>query len=163
MKLQFERFTLFCQDLEASLRFYRDLLGLVVVEEKVMEGPMAGGLLQLPACRIRVAMLAPDTDAAVIVGLFEISQTALNTLAPPLGKPAYGQAALVLSTERFDALHGALSAAGCRFLTPPLAYPKRIASARSPAGLYREMIVYDPDHVPVSILQIEPLPKETTA
>jgi len=44
-----------------------------------------------------------------------------------------------------------------------LAYPKRTASARSPAGLYREMIVYDPDNVPVSILQIDPLPEETTA
>lgn len=163
MKLQFERFTLFCQDLEASLRFYRDTLGLVVVEEKTLQGPMAGGLLQLPGCRIRIAMLADDSDAAIIIGLFEISQTPLNALAPPLGKPAYGQAALVLSTDRFDALHRALSAAGCRFLTPPLAYPKPTASARSPAGLYREMIVYDPDHVPVSILQIEPLPEETTA
>lgn len=54
MHLQFERFTLFCRDLEASLRFYRDTLGLVVVEEKTQEGPMAGGLLQLPACRIRI-------------------------------------------------------------------------------------------------------------
>ena len=163
MHLQFERFTLFCRDLDASLRFYRDTLGLVVVEEKTLEGPMAGGLLQLPACRIRIAMLAAEAEAAVIVGLFEISQTALNTLAPPLGKPAHGQAALVLSTDCFDALHCALGAAGYRFLTPPLAYPKHTASARSPAGLYREMIVYDPDHVPVSILQIEPLPKETTA
>ena len=163
MKLQFERFTVFCRDLEASLRFYRDALGLVVVEEKTLEGPMAGGLLQLPACHMRIALLAADADAPVIVGLFEISQTPLDALAPPLGKPAHGQSALVLSTDRFDELHRALSAAGYCFLTPPLAYPKRAPSARSPAGLYREMIVYDPDHVPVSILQIDPLPEETTA
>lgn len=163
MKLQFERFTLFCRDLDASLRFYRDALGLVVVEEKTLEGAMAGGLLQLPACRMRIALLAPDADAAVIVGLFEISQTPLETLNPPRGKPAHGQSALVLSTDRFDALHDALSAAGYRFLTPPLAYPKRTASERSPAGLYREMIVYDPDNVPVSILQIDPLAEEATA
>lgn len=163
MELQFERFTLFCRDLEASLRFYRDALGLVVVEEKTLEGPMAGGLLQLPACRMRIALLAAGADAPVILGLFEISQTSLETLTPPLGKPAYGQSALVLSCRRFDALHSALQAAGHRFLTPPLAYPKRTASARSPAGLYREMIVYDPDNVPVSILQIDPLPEETTA
>ena len=163
MKLQFERFTIFCRDLEASLRFYRDALGLLVVEEKTLEGPMAGGLLQLPSCRMRIALLAAAAEAPVIIGLFEISQTPLNALAPPLGKPAHGQSVLVLSTNRFDALHGTLSATGYRFLTPPLAYPKRTPSARSPAGLYREMIVYDPDHVPVSILQIEPLPKETTA
>lgn len=163
MKLQFERFTLFCRDLEASLRFYRDVLGLVVVEEKTLDGPMAGGLLQLPSCHMRIALLAADANAPVIVGLFEISQTPLDAIAPPLGKPAHGQSALVLSTDRFDELHRAVSAAGYRFLTPPLAYPKRTASARSPAGLYREMIVYDPDYVPVSILQIDPLPEETTA
>lgn len=163
MKLQFERFTLFCRDLEASLRFYRDALGLLVVEEKTLDGPMAGGLLQLPSCHMRIALLAADANAPVIVGLFEISQTPLDVLAPPLGKPAHGQSALVLSTDRFDELHRAVSAAGYHFLTPPLAYPKRMPSTRSPAGLYREMIVYDPDHVPVSILQIDPLPEETTA
>lgn len=163
MKLQFERFTVFCRDLEASLGFYRDALGLVVVEEKTLEGAMAGGLLQLPACRMRIALLAADADAPVVVGLFEISQTTVEALSPPLGKPAHGQSALVLSTDRFDALHAAFSAGGHRFLTPPLAYPKRVASTRSPAGLYREMIVYDPDNVPVSILQIDPLPEETTA
>lgn len=160
MKLQFERFTVFCRNLDASLRFYRDTLGLVVAEQKTLEGAMAGGLLQLPACALRIALLAADADAPVIVGLFEISQTPLETLRPPTGRPAHGQAALVLRTTRFNALHAALESAGCRFLTPPLAYPKRSASERSPAGLYREMIVYDPDQVPVSILQIDPLPEE---
>lgn len=163
MNLQFERFTLFCRDLDDSLRFYRDALGLVVVEEKVLEGPMAGGLLQLPACRMRIALLAAADDAPVIVGLFEISQTPLQSLAPPAGQPAYGQTALVLSTNDFDGVHAALQAAGCRFLTPPLRYPKKISSERSPAGIYREMIVYDPDNVPVSILQIDPLPEESAA
>mgnify|MGYP005613941129 CR=1 FL=1 len=68
----------------------------------------------------------------------------------PIGQPAYGSTALVLSTTDFDGVHAALSAAGSRFLTPPVRYPKRQASERSPAGIYREMIVYDPDGVPVS-------------
>ena len=34
------------------------------------------------------------------------------------------------------------------------------ASERSPAGLYREMIVYDPDGVLVSVMQIDPLPEQ---
>ena len=160
MKLQFERFTLFCRDLQASLRFYRDTLGLVIVEEKTLQGAMAGGLLQLPACTMRIALLAAAADTPVIIGLFEISETALDAINTPIGRPALGQSALVLSTDDFDALHQALSAGGYRFLTPPLAYPKRVASERSPAGLYREMIVYDPDNVPVSILQIDPLPEE---
>lgn len=158
MSLAFSRYTIFCRDMDASLAFYRDTLGLVIVEEKTLSGPMAGGLLQLPACTMRIALLAADSDGPVIVGLFEISDTPLQQLQPPLGQPAHGQSALVLVTDRFDALHAALVQGGYRFLTPPLAYPKPSASARSPAGLYREMIVYDPDNIPVSLMQIDPLP-----
>ena len=43
-------------------------------------------------------------------------------------------------------------------LTPALQYPKAEASERSPAGLYREMIVHDPDGTLVSLMQIDPLP-----
>jgi catechol 2,3-dioxygenase-like lactoylglutathione lyase family enzyme len=158
MHLQFARFTLFCRDLDASLGFYRDTLGLVVVEEKTLQGPMAGALLQLPACTMRICLLAASSDAPVIVGLFEISGTPMARIDAPQAAPAHGQSALVLTTDRFDALHAALQSGGYRFLTPPLAYPKPVASERSPAGLYREMIVFDPDGVPVSLLQIDPLP-----
>lgn len=157
MRLQFERFTIFCRDMQASLTFYRDVLGLLVVEEKTLEGAAAGALLQLPACRMQIALLAAAADAPVIIGLFQVSETPMATLCPPLGQPAFGQATLVLSTSDFDGLHAALRAAGSRFLTPPVRYPKRQASARSPAGIYREMIVYDPDDIPVSLLQIDPL------
>lgn len=158
MSLAFARHTIFCRDLDASLGFYRDALGMVVVEEKTLSGPMAGALLQLPACTMRICLLAASSDAPVIVGLFEISGTPMARIQAPQAAPAHGQSALVLATDRFDALHAALSAGGYRFLTPPLAYPKPVASARSPAGLYREMIVFDPDGVPLSLMQIDPLP-----
>ena len=109
---------------------------------------------------MRVPLLGEAADGPAIVGLFQISETPLQTLPNPTGQPAYGSPTLVLSTTDFDGVHSALSAAGSRFLTPPVRYPKRQASERSPAGIYREMIVYDPDGVPVSILQIDPIPRE---
>jgi catechol 2,3-dioxygenase-like lactoylglutathione lyase family enzyme len=155
--LAFERMTVFCRDLEASLGFYRDLLGLAVVEEKTLEGAAAGALLQLPPCRMRVALLAPAPEAAAILGLFEISGTPLGRLEPRRDQPLHGQTALVLRTTDFDAITARLGAAGVSVLTPPLRYPKREPGARSPAGIYREMIVHDPDGVLVSLLQIDPL------
>ena len=110
MSLQFERFTIFCRDMQDSLHFYRDLLGLVVVEEKTIEGAAAGGLLQLPACRMQIALLAASADSPVIVGLFQISDTPVDTLHNPIGHPAYGMTALVLSTNNFDGVHNALVA-----------------------------------------------------
>jgi len=54
MSQTFERFTILCRDMQASLHFYRDLLGLVAVEEKTIEGAAAGALLQMPACRMQI-------------------------------------------------------------------------------------------------------------
>lgn len=160
MSIAFERMTIFCRDLTASLAFYRDLLGLSVIEDKVIEGAAAGGLLQLPPCRIRIVLLSAVAGEAPILGLFEVSGTAIDSITPPRGRPAHGQTALVLRTTEFDALRSKLEAAGTRFLTPPLRYPKSHASEHSPAGVYNEMIAYDPDGVLVSILQIDPLGRE---
>jgi catechol 2,3-dioxygenase-like lactoylglutathione lyase family enzyme len=163
MTLAFERVTIFCRDLDASLAFYRDLLGLVPVEEKTIEGAAAGGLLQLPPCRMRIALLAPAADAHASIGLFEISETQVAALPIPQGPPAHGQVAVVLATSDFDGVAARLAAAGVRVLTPPLRYPKKTASARSPAGIYRETIVFDPDGILVSLMQIDPLPEEGAA
>lgn len=163
MTLAFQRFTIFCRDLDASLGLYRDVLGLVPVEEKVIEGAAAGALLQLPPCRMRIALLAVDAEADPIVGLFEVCGVDLDAIDYPRGRPAFGQTALLLSTTDFDGVHARLEAAGTEFLTPPLRYPKHQASERSPAGIYREMIFHDPDGQLVGVMQIEPLPEGAQA
>jgi hypothetical protein len=70
---------------------------------------------------------------------------------------------VVLATTDFDGVAARLAAAGVRVLTRPLRYPKKTASARSPAGIYRETIVFDPDGILVSLMQIDPLPDEGAA
>ncbi len=157
MSLSFSRLTVFCKDAERSLAFYRDLLGLVVVEDKVIEGAAAGTLLQLPPCRMRILFLAASPESPIIVGLFEIALPDLEAMAPPVRRPATGQTSLVLETDEFDELAARLERAKVRFLTPPHRYIKSAASTRSPAGTYCQMIVYDPDNVLVGIGQILPL------
>lgn len=157
MTQTFLRMTVFCRDLDTSVAFYRDLLHLTPVEEKTIEGPAAGGLLGLPSCRMRIAMLAAGPDAPVILALFEISGVELDSMHAPEGRPLHGQTTLVLSTDDFDAVHARLLAAEVHFLTPPVRYPKPTASERSPAGVYREMIFYGPDGMLISVLQIDPL------
>lgn len=159
MSVRFERMTIFCRDLDASLAFYRDLVGLVAVEEKVIEGPAAGSLLRLPSCRMRIALLAPDAASDAVLGLFEVSGTDMPVIDKPLGRAAHGQTALVLSVRDFDGISARFEAAGVPTLTPPVRYPKTTASARSPAGLYRETIVHDPDGTLVSLMRIDPLPE----
>jgi catechol 2,3-dioxygenase-like lactoylglutathione lyase family enzyme len=156
--LRFARMTILCRNLDASLRFYRDTLGLAVVEEKTLSGAAAGALLQLPPCRMRAALLAPTPADPLILGLFEVSGTPMGASRVRRDQPLYGQCALVLDTDEFEAVATRLVAAGVSVLTPPVRYPKTEASARSPAGLYREMIVHDPDSVLVSVIQEDTLP-----
>lgn len=99
-----------------------------------IEGPAAGALLQLPPCRLRIVLLAPSAEADVVVGLFDIGGVALEHMQMPAQRVAQGQTALVLTTTDFDGLHARLASAGVKFLTPPVRYPKRQASERSPAG-----------------------------
>ena len=44
-----------------------------------------------------------------------ISGTTIDTITPPLGRPAYGQTAIVLRTTAFTQLRSTLEAAGARY------------------------------------------------
>lgn len=160
MTLAYQRTTIFCRDANRSLAFYRDILGFVVIEDKTISGPAAGALLQLSDCTMRILLLAPTAQDDPVVGLFEVSKAPVESAQVNKGRIAYGQAAIVVSTDNFEKIHADLVRADTPFLTPPVKYVKKIASARSPAGIYHEMIFYDPDNVLVSVLQILPLTQE---
>lgn len=157
MSITFSRTTLFCRDIEKSLQLYRDTLGLHVIDDKALEGPAAGALLGLGPCTLRIVLLADDGESNPTVGLFQVSGIELPTLTEPPTRMALGQTATVFATDRFDQLVETLRDAGTPFLTEPLAYPKKQASPGSPAGLYKEVICFDPDGNLVSLMQISPL------
>lgn len=159
----FSRTTIFCRDVERSLALYRDILGFAVIDDKTISGPAAGGLLGLESCTLRMVFLADDGGADPKIGLFEISDAEVPELAAPPRGIAHGQVATVVATDDFDGVAQALNDADVTFLTPPLSYVKKIASPRSPAGTYREMIFQDPDGVLVSVMQIIPLSEGETA
>lgn len=158
MNLCYQRTTVFCKDIEHSLHIYRDILGFKVVEDKTISGAAAGALLGLPDCTLRMLFLADEPEAAPIIGLFQISDATINTIALAQGSISYGQTALVVATDSFDTVENALIDADVRFLRSPISYEKNNKSKFSPAGLYREMIFYDPDGVLISVMQILPLP-----
>ena len=156
----FQRTTIFCRDAEQSLQLYRDILGFEVIEDKTISGPAAGALIQLPDCTLRMLLLATSKAAEPVIGLFQVTDAAVDSVQGPRDRICYGQTAIVLSTDDFEGVEKRLVDAGTDFLTKPLSYEKKVASAYSPAGIYREMIFYDPDGVLVSVLQILPLPTE---
>jgi catechol 2,3-dioxygenase-like lactoylglutathione lyase family enzyme len=154
-----KRLTLWVRDAEASLALYRDLLGLEVIEDKLLEGVAVAALLGLEAGRLRIVHLASGGRQDGWIGLYELSaaRPAPPELAPPDPRRfAYGQAVAVFETNDIEALLARLQRGGYHFMQPPIDYVKPAGAGPTPAGRYREAIFFDPDGVPVSLIQYEP-------
>jgi len=144
-----KRVTLWVRSAEASLRLYRDALGLEVIEDKVLAGPHLAKVVGLEEATLRIVHLAAPGATHGWVGLYELSA------APD--RPAYGQATIVFTTDRLPELLARVRGLGLRFLTEPAEYVKTTAGDVTPPGRYSEAIFFDPDGVPVSLMGFAPL------
>ncbi|MFO1427844.1 MAG: VOC family protein [Steroidobacteraceae bacterium] len=156
-----KRATLWVRSAEASLKVYRDALGLEIIEDKRVEGPAIARLIGLEQARMRIVHVAPPGATHGWIGLYEISDTAPRPpaqLPPAPGFPSYGQVALVFATDRLAEIVAKLrTTPGVRFITEPTEYVKTTPGDQTPPGRYSEAIFYDPDGVPVSLMGYAPL------
>lgn len=145
------RISLFVRDLEASLAFYRDLLGLTLVADKQVAGPGAARLMGLDDCRLRVAYLQAERNEFGMVGLFEVQEPPLPS-APALAQPAMlGRAVVGFATADAQKLAARLRAADVEFLVEPVDY------ANPTLGEFVEMLVADPDGMALSFVEFRPV------
>lgn len=154
-----KRATIWVRDIGRSLALYRDVLGLEVVERKEISGPQLAGMVGYADARLSIAHLGAGSDHGWI-GLYELSGTtpAADPLPPPPpDRLVPGQVAIVLETTEMEAIAAELDRQGYRFLLRPFVYVKETSSPEMPAGRYGETIFYDPDGVPVSLMQYAPL------
>lgn len=156
-----KRVSVFCRDIEKSLAFYRDILGMKIIEDKKVSGPFIGKLVNLPSCTMRIVYLQADAKVdAGLIGLFHISEPTLPVAPQPAqGQIHWGQGSFVFSTDKGDEIYADLVKHGYKFLTPPTPYTKPTDDAYMKAGVYTEMIFYDPDGLMCSILGYKPLTK----
>lgn len=155
-----KRVTIWVRDLERSLALYRDLLGLEIIEDKTLSGPAIARMVGFEDCRMRMVHLAPAGADYGWIGLYALLDATPkpDSLAPPRkDRIMQGQTAIVLQTNAIDALAHDLEEQGYEFLLRPQGYVKPTDSPKMPAGRYTEMIFFDPDDVPVSIMGYEPL------
>lgn len=155
-----KRVTIWVRDIERSLALYRDLLGLEVIEDKTLAGPAIAGMVGYQDATMRMVHVGPSGTEYGWIGLYELrdARPATEPLpAPRADRLSPGQAAVVLTTTQIDAIARDLDAQGYRFLLRPQGYVKPTDSPKMPAGRYTEMIFFDPDGIPVSIMGYEPL------
>lgn len=155
-----KRVTLWVRDIEAALRVYRDALGLVVIEDKTLAGAPIARMVGLSQADLRIVHLAAAGAEHGWIGLYAITDTqptALSELPRADGFPRYGQATIVLTVQGMPAIVARLRATpGVQFVTEPTEYRKATPGDITPPGLYREVIFFDTDGIPVSLLEYVP-------
>jgi catechol 2,3-dioxygenase-like lactoylglutathione lyase family enzyme len=155
-----KRVTLWVRDADASLRLYRDALGMAVLEDKEISGAAIGRMIGQQEATLRIVHLGTPGSTHGWVGLYEL-RNARPGPAPALPKPenfpCLGQATIVVTTDRMSDIVPRLRALGVRFLTEPTEYVKSTPGEATPPGRYSEAIFFDPDGIPVSLMGYTPL------
>ena len=135
--------TIFCRNIERSLKLYRDILKFEIAEEKTVKGREMANMVALDDCVMRICHLRSHDSENGLIGLYEISGAEVTEAPRPTpGKIHYGQTALVVYTDQLSRIYAYLAADGYVFLTPPTKYVRNGTT---------EMVFYDPDGVLVSI------------
>lgn len=131
-------------DLDASLRFYRDLMGFRVDDDEVLEGEDISRFVQVERARLRAVMLSLDGSPPFI----ELTQ-----FLHPLARAANGENAVTTVGDghisiMVSDIHRAferLSGAGVPFNSPPIPVTKGtfagqwVAACLDPDGLMVEL------------------------
>jgi catechol 2,3-dioxygenase-like lactoylglutathione lyase family enzyme len=133
-------------DLDRSLHFYRDLLGLEVVAEQEKQGGYLAAIVGYPDAHVRMAHLrVPGADH--VVELFQYlapAGDAVGTIEPRnVGSPH-----LCFVMDDLPALYERLRASGIEsFFSPPV----EVDTGINAGGL--ALYLRDPDGIPVELFQ----------
>jgi catechol 2,3-dioxygenase-like lactoylglutathione lyase family enzyme len=147
-----KRTTIVVRNIEASLGFYRDILGMDVFFDGVIGNPGASELTSIRCEGIRMVVLQSQGTETGMIGLMELLDA-----DPPLDSTEWttrlraGESILVIPTENMKLLHDRMVAAGACVVTPPT---RMVVPGRPEI---HEMMARDPDGVVVNLTQRGPL------
>lgn len=131
-------------DLDRSVVFYRDLIGLELIERGIRSDPYLGEVVGRPGARLDIAVLAaPGED--VLVELVEYLDTEADRVDPDTVNT--GTAHVCFRVTDVDAIHRRVLAAGYRSVSPPVTP----TSGRWTGG--RSVYLLDPDDIRVELVQ----------
>jgi catechol 2,3-dioxygenase-like lactoylglutathione lyase family enzyme len=146
-----KRTAIIVRDMERSLAFYRDGLGLNVwVEGQAGEElPALYQLLGMPPCQVRwVILQSGDVDWGM-VALFELTDPAPeDDTHPSIDRVNRGEACLVFHTPDVEGLHERARELGLTILCPPT-----VLELTQHEVVTKEMTLRDPNGVLVNLVE----------
>tara|TARA_B100000674_G_scaffold360749_1_gene303558 strand:+ start:194 stop:622 length:429 start_codon:yes stop_codon:yes gene_type:complete len=126
-------------NIESSLTFYRDLLGLQYSKINREEGTFLDGLLNMSYAKIQTIKLASKNDSVSIELL--CFEEPLPSLSTPLN--AIGPTHIALNVPNLDRLYIRLKNADVPFNNPPQISPSgsaKVAFCQDPDGTFIELV-----------------------
>jgi catechol 2,3-dioxygenase-like lactoylglutathione lyase family enzyme len=145
------RTAIIVRDMERSLQFYREVLGLRVWREG-RHGPddvTLTHLLGAPPCTLRYAILQADDVEWGMVGLFELTDPApADDTHPAIDRANRGEACLVFHAPDVRKIHRAAVAMGISVFCPPTRVVLKEHGLES-----LEMMLRDPSGVLLNFIQ----------
>jgi lactoylglutathione lyase len=139
-------------DMDRSLAFYRDLLGMVLVLDIERSGEYIEQVVGFPGARLRIVGLKLPTGSDHILELIEYRS--------PRGKPVDartcnpGTAHFCFVTNDIQQTYEELSSQGVQFKSPPVLIP----TGPSTGGF--DTYFVDPDGITLELSQPPPAPME---
>ena len=143
MKVEWMNHTgLSVSNMDRSLEFYRDTLGLEIERDSILEGDFLAQFTGLPESRVHIVYLG-NGDGRHSVELVEF----LNPIAPPQEHNLLGSSHLGFFVDDLDQFYTELSSKGIRFLSPPILRPdttypmvRKLCLAQDPDGNWLEFM-----------------------
>lgn len=126
-------------NLERSIEFYRDLLGMEVIENEGFSGALFDRILALEGVTGKTAMLR---HGSLQIELFEFLSPQPKRADPERPVCDHGITHFCIEVTQIEELYKRLSAAGIRFHCPPLDFPGSLKATygRDPDGNVFELL-----------------------
>jgi catechol 2,3-dioxygenase-like lactoylglutathione lyase family enzyme len=144
------RATIFVRDQEASLKLYRDILGLKPYIQNLVEGEEINKIQGTKGVSLKAAILQSGESISGNLGIYEIVNG--PPAAPVTDTRTHvvtGDYAVVFYTEQLDELSDRIIKAGYRIISPPIVLfndPKKTKQSR-------EMLFFDADGMLVNLIE----------
>jgi catechol 2,3-dioxygenase-like lactoylglutathione lyase family enzyme len=133
------------RNIERSVAFYRDLLGLELVRCQESDTPYISQLTGLPGAHLKVAYLRPPTGDGPFLELIEYIAPVGTPVDTTPCNPGTGH--ICFFVDDLDSAYAALRAHGVPFASPPVGI-----TAGFHAGA-KSVYLKDPDNVTVELFQ----------
>lgn len=150
------RTTIVVGDMDASLQFYRDTLGLTVFYDQEIASEEEGRLMGIPGARLRIVSLQSETAEEGMVGLMQFISPDIDPRAQVRQVVANPDLFLIFLTDDIQGVHARMLQTGADVKCPPIEY--EIPGRGTSAGL----TCYDPDGVLIEFTQFGPLNSQTS-